>query len=202
MMINHGQRRAQILTTAQQLFAEHGFASTTTRQLNQTVGIADGLLYYYFPQGKQQLLDTIVAQGVTAHRAAIDLSLAGVADLPALEARLVAIMQQLWDLLTSPEGYQVFVITIRERPRLSQAAADWLPKVMTQGRKRLMTALNQLAWLKLDPADSKQLATTIFAVFQATLYSALLINDQRELTAAVSDQLHAQLHFLLTKVTA
>ncbi|WP_461215690.1 TetR/AcrR family transcriptional regulator [Lacticaseibacillus sp. GG6-2] len=201
MMMNHGQRRAQILTTAQQLFAEHGFASTTTRQLNQTVGIADGLLYYYFPQGKQQLLDTIVAQGVTAHLDAIDLTL-DVDDLPALEARLVAIMQQLWGLLTSPEGYQVFVITIRERPRLSQDAADWLPKVMQEVRTRLTTALDQLPWLKLDAADTQQLATTIFAVFQATLYSALLISDQRVLTPAVSDQLNTQLHFLLTKITA
>lgn len=201
MMMNHGQRRAQILTTAQQLFAEHGFASTTTRQLNQTVGIADGLLYYYFPQGKQQLLDTIVAQGVTAHLDAIDLTLA-VDDLPALEARLVAIMQQLWALLTSPEGYQVFVITIRERPRLSQDAADWLPKAMQEVRSRLTTALDQLPWLKLDAADTQQLATTIFAVFQATLYSALLIRDQRRLTPAVSDQLRTQLHFLLTKITA
>ncbi len=201
-MANHGQRRAQILTTAQQLFAEQGFANTTTRQLNQTVGIADGLLYYYFPKGKQQLLDTIVAQGVAARLDNVDLTLNGATDLATLEAKLMTIMGRLWALLTSPEGYQVFIITIRERPRLSQEAADWLPHVMAEARTRIATGLEQLTWLILDEPATIQLAGMIFAIFQATLYSELLVTDQRRLTDASRERLQAQLHFLLTSIAA
>ena len=201
-MTNHSQRRAEILATAQKLFAEQGFADTTTRQLNQTIGIADGLLYYYFPHGKQQLLDTIVAQGLADRLDHIDLTLAAAEDLAALETRLLSIMDQLWTLMTSPAGYQIFIITIRERPRLSQETADWLPKAMVEVRQRLAKELQQLPWLTLAPEGTQQLAATIFTSFQATLYSELLVNDHRVLPDATRTRLREQLHWLLTSVTA
>lgn len=42
-------RRQQILEVAIRLFAQHGVARTTTRQIAQAAGIAEGLIFKYFP---------------------------------------------------------------------------------------------------------------------------------------------------------
>lgn len=112
----------------------------------------------------------------------------------------MAIMTQLWGFLTSPEGYQAVVITIRERPRLSPQAASWLPKVLTTAQDQLTRSLQRLPWLPLAKATCAQLATAIITTFQATMYSQLLLADQRQWTPTVRERLSAQLHFLLTRL--
>ena len=42
-------RRQQILEAAVRLFAQQGVARTTTRQIAQEVGVAEGLIFRYFP---------------------------------------------------------------------------------------------------------------------------------------------------------
>jgi AcrR family transcriptional regulator len=42
-------RRQQILEAAVRLFAKQGVARTTTRQIAQDVGVAEGLIFKYFP---------------------------------------------------------------------------------------------------------------------------------------------------------
>ena len=42
-------RRQQILDAAVRLFAQQGVARTTTRQIAQEVGVAEGLIFRYFP---------------------------------------------------------------------------------------------------------------------------------------------------------
>ena len=42
-------RRQQILETAVRLFARQGVARTTTRQIAREVGVAEGLIFRYFP---------------------------------------------------------------------------------------------------------------------------------------------------------
>ncbi len=42
-------RRQQILESAVRLFAQQGVARTTTRQIAQDVGVAEGLIFRYFP---------------------------------------------------------------------------------------------------------------------------------------------------------
>lgn len=53
------ERREQILLGAKQLFAQHGYHGTSIRAMNKHIGITDGLLYHYFPGGKQEILETI-----------------------------------------------------------------------------------------------------------------------------------------------
>src|SRR4051794_501481 len=47
--------RDQILGAAAALFAEHGYAGTTTRAIAERVGIRQASLYYYFA-GKDEIL--------------------------------------------------------------------------------------------------------------------------------------------------
>jgi len=55
--------RAKILETALELFAQHGYEATSVRMIAQAAGIAQGLLYNYFPS-KEALLATLVQQSM------------------------------------------------------------------------------------------------------------------------------------------
>lgn len=44
------------------LFSENGFKGTSVRSINRRVGLADGILYHYFPGGKKELFRTIVTE--------------------------------------------------------------------------------------------------------------------------------------------
>ena len=61
-------RRGQILETALGLFAERGFDATSTRQIAQEVGIAEGLIFHYFPT-KASLLTAILQDRLEGRRA-------------------------------------------------------------------------------------------------------------------------------------
>jgi AcrR family transcriptional regulator len=61
-------RREQILETALKLFAERGFDATSTRQIAKEVGIAEGLIFHYFPT-KASLLTAILQDRLEGRRA-------------------------------------------------------------------------------------------------------------------------------------
>lgn len=51
-------RRKHILETALKLFARHGFDGTSTKQIAQAAGVAEGLIFHYFPS-KDDLLNAV-----------------------------------------------------------------------------------------------------------------------------------------------
>src|SRR5215216_1158905 len=61
-------RREQILETALGLFAAQGFDATSTRQIAKEVGIAEGLIFHYFPT-KASLLTAILEDRLEGRRA-------------------------------------------------------------------------------------------------------------------------------------
>jgi AcrR family transcriptional regulator len=61
-------RREQILKAALKLFAAQGFDATSTRQIAREVGIAEGLIFHYFPT-KASLLAAILEDRVEERRA-------------------------------------------------------------------------------------------------------------------------------------
>lgn len=52
-------RKEHILETALKLFARHGFDGTSTKQIAQAAGIAEGLIFHYFPT-KDDLLNAVI----------------------------------------------------------------------------------------------------------------------------------------------
>ena len=61
-------RREQILGTALKLFAAQGFDATSTRQIAKEAGIAEGLIFHYFPT-KARLLTAILEDRLEGRRA-------------------------------------------------------------------------------------------------------------------------------------
>ena len=59
--IRQADRRQRILTAALDLFAQQGFHRTSTRQIAQSAGVAEGSIFNYFPT-KRDLLVAVMAQ--------------------------------------------------------------------------------------------------------------------------------------------
>lgn len=53
-------KKEEIIIAAKNLFAKQGYHATSTRSINSAVGASDGLLYHYFPNGKQELLQAVI----------------------------------------------------------------------------------------------------------------------------------------------
>jgi AcrR family transcriptional regulator len=56
------ETRQKLLDAAKKLFAEKGYNGTPVRSINRSIGMADGLLYHYFPKGKKEMLQVIVQE--------------------------------------------------------------------------------------------------------------------------------------------
>jgi len=61
-------RREQLLETALGLFAVQGFDATSTRQIAKEAGVAEGLIFHYFPT-KASLLTAILQDRLEGRRA-------------------------------------------------------------------------------------------------------------------------------------
>lgn len=71
------EKRVLILNTALELFAEHGFHSTSIEQIAKKAGISKGLTYNYF-ESKKSILDEILKTGFDAIYANFDLNKDGI----------------------------------------------------------------------------------------------------------------------------
>jgi AcrR family transcriptional regulator len=57
------ERKQQLLDAAKKLFAKNGYHNTSVRSITKSIGMADGLIYHYFPKGKLEILHTIFKEG-------------------------------------------------------------------------------------------------------------------------------------------
>ena len=57
------ERRQAIMDTALEIFAEHGYASSSISMIAKKAGVSKGLMYNYF-KSKEELLTTIMEDGI------------------------------------------------------------------------------------------------------------------------------------------
>lgn len=62
------QTRKTLLDAARKLFAQHGYAGTSMRAISRNAGMADGLMYHYFPGGKKELFQVILKESLEQMR--------------------------------------------------------------------------------------------------------------------------------------
>lgn len=67
------ETRQKLLDTAVVLFSTQGYSKTSIRALARQVGLSDGILYHHFPQGKQQILEVLLTQGIQKALAQLNL---------------------------------------------------------------------------------------------------------------------------------
>jgi AcrR family transcriptional regulator len=84
-----GERRAELLATAAEVFASQGYSATTVRQVADAAGILGGSLYYHF-DSKESMADEILSTFLNEMWAAYDRVLeSGLGARETLEALIV-----------------------------------------------------------------------------------------------------------------
>jgi AcrR family transcriptional regulator len=61
-----------VLRAAEELFARHGYAGVTMRDIAGALGIRQASLYYHAPQGKQDLYVQVIERSMARHRTALE----------------------------------------------------------------------------------------------------------------------------------
>lgn len=85
-IVDHDQYRKELLSQCFELFAQHGYAAITMRQIAQGLGVSTGTLYHYFPSKEslfEQLLEELMHQDLLSVTAELE-------DLPTLSQRIEA----------------------------------------------------------------------------------------------------------------
>ncbi|HYO88611.1 MAG TPA: TetR/AcrR family transcriptional regulator [Candidatus Limnocylindrales bacterium] len=80
--------RERVLTAAESLFMEHGYAAVTLRDIANALGIRQASLYYHAPGGKEALFVTVVERALDRHQAGLEAAVAAAG--PELRAQLSA----------------------------------------------------------------------------------------------------------------
>ena len=141
--------------------------------INQAAGTAEGLMYYYFPHGKHEILNTIVHQGIINRVNQLQMTFNDCVTKTDLEQRLMLIFENIWQVFQDKENYQSFVITIHERMLLSDVQS-------------------------ISKSQYRPLARVIVSIFQKVIYDELLIKNNRQLTDEMKDLIRPQLSVVLS----
>ncbi|WP_390405244.1 TetR/AcrR family transcriptional regulator [Lacticaseibacillus jixiensis] len=192
------QQRAHLIDVARDLFAEQGYEATTNKALNQAAGTSDGLLYYYFPHGKQDILDTIVKEGLIQRVGEVTIDFSAATTRQELSETLVAMIAQVWGMFAREDNYQSFLITVRNRMLLSKHNASWLEQYTSLLQQRIEAALAQvMPTLGYRQAQAPVLAKVVIALVITPLYTELLLGNRRELSATQKTTLQEEVAFIL-----
>ncbi len=122
------KRRKEILDAAKKLFAQNGYHATTTRSINNEIGMADGLMYHYFPGGKMEILETIVQKEIERKRRSVERTPKSIEEAGNLEELLYEIGRII--LETATKDREMMVIALREyhilKEKFSEPVGEFL----------------------------------------------------------------------------
>ncbi|WP_166180681.1 TetR/AcrR family transcriptional regulator [Rubrobacter tropicus] len=116
-------RREEILKTALGLFAAQGFDATSTKQIAREVGIAEGLVFHYFPTKAGLLAAVLEArlEGGRAFRSVLRPLLEEASDRPAAEVLGAVASGWLATLRRDEEIVVVLFTTAQTNPEVWEA---------------------------------------------------------------------------------
>src|ERR1700749_1586197 len=158
----HEDTRARVLETALELFAERGFAATSTRELSERLGFTQAPLYYYFRTKDdllaalikpviQQLTDLITQTPVRASAAARREVLAEYVDLAIAHVDLLRVLTQDPSVARRPASAGHAAL---EERMLNLLAGHETPGLTERLRARAALAPGRGALLHADPSGA------------------------------------------------
>lgn len=198
------EQRDKLLDIARELFATKGYEATTTRKINQLAHSSDGLLYYYFPGGKKELLDTVLQGTKNKRVAAIEaFKFANVTTPSDVQAEVMRFFELVWDNLVNKTNYQVFTITVREQNLLNDQQTDWIQQLNDIILTQLTNFLEQQRdLLQLKEANVELMSRTLIANMQSLIFTELVMKGNQTLDDNIVAELNKQVGFILKVNTA
>ncbi len=112
------ERREQLLQSAKELFASQGYHATTTRQITKHIGMADGLIYHYFPEGKKQILDIILKEFLDERYQLVESDIAALENTMPIQELLLSLGRIFLNYIGNDK--QVLLILLKEKSVFSE----------------------------------------------------------------------------------
>lgn len=137
------ERREQILQAAKEQFALNGYHGTSIRMINKQVGVTDGLLYHYFPGGKQEMLETIFCEAKEVRMQTMDRLIASIKpDIP-IETGLIHLLNGMVGILTGDREF--LRIMFRDAESILSEQKNFMAEIIAQRRQVLVKILEERA---------------------------------------------------------
>lgn len=152
---------SKILQAAQRLFARQGYGGTTTRDLAQAAGVAEGTLFRHF-ESKKAILIKVAADGWTELLTDLLTELSEMANYKAIDQ---VMQHRLTDIHHNADLMRVCFMEAQLHPELQgQVQSEMLTKMVDVTEAFFQTAIDRGIYRPLNPRVLAQIFLGMFAI--------------------------------------
>ena len=155
------QPRTRILQAAQRLFAAKGFEGTTTRDLAQTAGVAEGTLFRYFANKKAILVEVATSGWVDI---LTDL-LTELSEMGSYKAIAQVMRRRMWNLQKNADIMRVCFMEVQFHPDLrDRIQTEVIDKMTDVAEAFFQTAIDKGIYRQMDAKLGAKVFLGLFAI--------------------------------------
>jgi AcrR family transcriptional regulator len=155
------QTRGRILQAAQRLFAAKGFEGTTTRDLAQTAGVAEGTLFRHFANKKAILVEVATSGWVDI---LTDL-LTELSEMGSYQAIAQVMRRRMWNLQKNADTMRVCFMEVQFHPDLrDRIQTEVIDKMTAVAEAFFQTAIDKGIYRQMDAKLGAKVFLGLFAI--------------------------------------
>ena len=158
---SEAQTRTRILQAAQRLFAAKGFEGTTTRDLAQTAGVAEGTLFRHFANKKAILVEVATNGWVDI---LTDL-LTELSEMGSYKAIAQVMRRRMWNLQKNADTMRVCFMEVQFHPDLrDRIQTEVIDKMTDVAEAFFQTAIDKGIYRQMDAKLGAKVFLGLFAI--------------------------------------
>ncbi|MDP5015715.1 TetR/AcrR family transcriptional regulator [Anabaena sp. UHCC 0187] len=158
---SEAQTRTRILQAAQRLFAAKGFEGTTTRELAQTAGVAEGTLFRHFANKKAILVEVATSGWVDI---LTDL-LTELSEMASYKAIAQLMRRRMWNLQKNADIMRVCFMEVQFHPDLrDRIQTEVIDKMTAVAEAFFQTAIDKGIYRQMDAKLGAKVFLGLFAI--------------------------------------
>ncbi|MBD2357400.1 TetR/AcrR family transcriptional regulator [Tolypothrix sp. FACHB-123] len=158
---SEAQTRTRILQAAQKLFASQGFDGTTTRDLAQAAGVAEGTLFRHFPNKKAILVEVATSGWIDI---LTDL-LTELSEMGSYKAVAQVMRRRMWNLHKNVDLMKVCFMEVQFHPDLrDRIQSDVIGKMTDVAEAFFQTAMDKGIYRQTDAKLVAKVFLGMFAI--------------------------------------
>ncbi len=155
------QTRTRILQAAQRLFAAKGFEGTTTRELAETAGVAEGTLFRHFANKKAILVEVATSGWVDI---LTDL-LTELSEMGSYKAIAQVMRRRMWNLQKNADIMRVCFMEVQFHPDLrDRIQTEVIDKMTEVAEAFFQTAIDKGIYRQMDAKLGAKVFLGLFAI--------------------------------------
>lgn len=172
------ERREQLLASAKELFASKGYHATTTREITRNIGMADGLIYHYFPEGKQQILNLILKDFLEERYVVVEREINSLNDELPMEDLLMSLGNIFFSYIAKDKN--VLLILLKEQGTFSESYTDGFNQHVNQLIKLMMDRIQVYVDRKeIRSFDIFMMVNQFWSAIYAYIIQDVFFNDHK-----------------------